>query len=102
MDPSKISILLGTNDVRQYKQDKLYGVAKVHTHPSFTNQAPFHSDIAILELARPIQFGDGVDKACLNYQDKHYDYLIASGEKLEAYDDIVFRLILSIFSVEPL
>ena len=68
----------------QVYQNQVYQAANVHTHPNYDNKPPYHSDIAIIELANPIQFGDGVDKACLNYQDKTYDYLIASGGKLEA------------------
>ena len=72
-------MFVGVDDVSQVFQDQVYQAANVYTHPDFTNQAPFHSDVAIIELQNRIQFTDGVEKACLNYQNQHYDYLIASG-----------------------
>ena len=78
-DPSQVQVFVGVDNISQLRQDQIYQAANVYTHPDYTNQPPYHSDIAVIELQSPIQFEEGVEKACLNYQNKQYDYLIASG-----------------------
>ena len=74
-------ISVGVNSTKTpVPQSQTYAASEVHRHPLYVGMDDhFRNDIAIIKLAKPIQFSDTVKPACLNFKNQTYDYLLASG-----------------------
>lgn len=74
----QIIVKVGVDYKQDEDPDKVFQASELHTHPDYNPQT-FHNDIAIVKLQTPITYSYNVDRACLNFMDRQYDYLIASG-----------------------
>ena len=77
---NKITAYVGissTND--QNKANRGYPVSRVFIHPDYRVNVNGHADVAVLQLQKPIQFVDGIQKGCVDYSESIESYYIVAG-----------------------
>ena len=82
---SSITAYVGVSST--YDQNKFsrgYPVSRVLIHPEYRTNAPGHADLALLQLAKPIQYVDGVQNGCLDYSESIESYYIVPGDDLSS------------------
>lgn len=78
--PSIIEVFAGIEDKNTAYMGTGITASDVSVHPDYRVQTrDSHDDLAIVKLSKAIKFENGVNRACLDYSDQQYPYLVVSG-----------------------
>lgn len=74
-----------TND--QNKESRGYPVSRVLIHPDYRTgpAGSGHADVALLKLAKPVQYVDGIQNVCVDYSESIESYYIVAGSDSQRF-----------------
>lgn len=65
----------------QNKASRRYPVSRVFVHPDYRTgpSGSGHADVAVLQLAKSIEYVDGIEDGCIDYSESIESYYIVAG-----------------------